>query len=104
MPGYMVFRRDMILNTPFIADWGAISLRKQKKVDKNNKLENKNRKRHTYGIRYKVLVRNKKKNRYDYPHLGPYPITQVWKNGNSNIRQGVVQERIIIIWIKPYRE
>ena len=59
MPGYLVFGLDMILNIPFILDWGSIRLRKQKK-DKNNQLENKNFKSHTYRIQDKVLVCNKK--------------------------------------------
>ena len=59
--GYLVFECDTIINTPFIADWEAIRLRKKKIIDKNNQLENKNRKPHTYIMRYKVLVRNKKK-------------------------------------------
>ena len=29
-PDYLVFERDMMLNTPIIADWEAIRLRKQK--------------------------------------------------------------------------
>ena len=40
-PGQLVFGRDMISNTLFIADWGAIKIRKQIIIYKNNKLENK---------------------------------------------------------------
>ena len=39
-PGQLVFGRDMVLNTPFIADWEAIRRRKQQIIDKNNKMEN----------------------------------------------------------------
>ena len=59
-PGQLIFRHDMIFNTPFIADWEAIRLLKQEIIDKNNQLENKNCKTHTYIIRDKVLVHNKK--------------------------------------------
>ena len=45
-------------------------------------------------MRYKLLVRNKKANKYDETYLGPYPITQVWTNRNFTIRQGAVQEHI----------
>ena len=31
IPGRLIFGRDMILNTPLIADWEAIRLRDQKK-------------------------------------------------------------------------
>ena len=56
----MIFGRDMIINTPFIVDLGSISLRKQKLIDKQNQIENKNRKPHTYIIWNKVSVRKKK--------------------------------------------
>ena len=99
----MVFWRDMILNIPFIADWEAIRLHK-KKIDKNNQLENNNCKRHTYRNQDKVLVRNKKENKYEKTYGGPYPITQVWNNGNVKILWGSVQEHINIRWIKPYHK
>ena len=75
--GQIVFGRDMIINTPFIAYWGTIRRLKSKIIDKNNQLENKNCKPHTFRIRDKVLVRNKKANNYEEPYIGPYPITQV---------------------------
>ena len=53
-PVRLVFGRDMILNTPFLADWEAIRLRKKKIIDKNNQIENKNRRPHIYRIRDKV--------------------------------------------------
>ena len=81
----------MILNTPFIANWEAIMLHKQKILDKNNQLENKHRKLHTNRIWDKVLVRNKKVNKYEKPYVGPYPITQVWTNRNITIRQGAYE-------------
>ena len=102
MPVQKVFVIDMILNTPFKADCEAIRVLKQKLMDKNNQLENKNSKLHTYIIRDKVLVRNKKANKYEEPYVGPYPITQVWTNGNVTILWGTVQERINIRCIKAY--
>ena len=99
----MFFWRDMILNIPFIADWEDIRLRK-KKTDKNNQIENNNCKRHTYRNQDKLLVRNKKGNKYEEPYVGPYPITQVWNNGNVKILWGSVQERINIRCIKHYHK
>ena len=52
-------------------------LRKQKIIYKYNQLENKNRKPHTYIIRDKVLVSNKKSNKYEDLYIVPYLITQV---------------------------
>ena len=91
-PGQMIFGRDMMLNTPFIADWEDITLRKQIIIDKNNQIKNKNCKPHTYIIRDKVLVRNKKVNKYEEPYVGPYPVIQVWTNGNVTILWGAVQQ------------
>ena len=54
-----------------------IRLHKQIMIDKNNQLENKNRKPQIYRIRDKVLVRYKKANNYEEPYVGPYPIAQV---------------------------
>ena len=73
-------------------------------MDNNFQLENKNCKPHTYIIQDKVLVCNKKSNNYEEQYIVPYPITQVWTNGNVTIGQGAVQERINIRWIKPYHE
>ena len=36
---------------------------------------------------------NKEANKYEEPYLVPYPITQVWTNGNFTIFRGAVQER-----------
>ena len=94
----------MILNIPFIADWEAIRLHKKKIIYKNNQLENKNRKMHTYRIRENVLVRKKKSNKYEEPYVRPYPITQIWTNGKVTIRRGTVKKHIKFRWIKPYNE
>ena len=37
-PGQMVFEHDMVLNTPFIADWECNKLHNQKIIDKNNQI------------------------------------------------------------------
>ena len=86
----------MILNTPFIAYQGDIRLRKQKIIDKDTQIENKNCKPHIYIIRDKLLVRNKKENKDEEPYVGPYLINQVWTNVNVTIRWGAVQESINI--------
>ena len=77
---------------------------KKKILDKNNQLKNKNRKPHTYGIRDKVLVCNKKANNYENPYVGTYPITQVWTNVNVTTCWGSTRDRINIIWIKLYKK
>ena len=64
----------------------------------------KNRKPHTHRILDKVLVRNKKSDKYEDPYVGSYQITQLWTDGNVTICQGDVQERMNITWIKRYHE
>ena len=96
MPVHPVFGCDMVLNTPFIAEWGYIRLRKKNIIDKNNQLENNNHKPHTYRIQEKLLVHNKKANKYEETYVGNYPITHVWTNGNITILCGAVQEHINI--------
>jgi hypothetical protein len=39
-PGQLVFGRDMVLNTQYVADWTAIKARKQELIRKNNIIEN----------------------------------------------------------------
>ena len=47
-PGQLVSVHYMLLNTPFITDWEDIRLHKKIIIDRNNQLENKNRKPHIY--------------------------------------------------------
>ena len=100
-PGQLFFVRDMIINNPFITDWEAIRRHKQQLTEKTQS-ENKNRKPHIYRVCEKVLVCNKKSNKYEYPYKVSYPITNVRKNGTVTICRGAVKERIHIRWIKPY--
>ena len=100
----MLFRRDIKLNIPFIADWEAIRTRKKKRRYKNNQLENKNCKPHTYIIHKELLLRKRQENRYENPYVRPCLINQVLTNGNVTIRWGNVQEWIKIIWIKTYHK
>ena len=51
----------MILNNPLINDLWYIRRRKQQLIDKDNWNKNENRKPHTYRLRDKVPVHNKKK-------------------------------------------
>ena len=100
MTSQMVFRRDTILNTPI---WEAIRRRKQQLTDKNNQNKNKNCKLHNYIVCEKVLVRDKRANKYKESYKVPYLIAKVRKNGTITINQGAIQEHINIRWIKPYR-
>ena len=80
----------------------SIRLCNKKIIYKNKQHENKYNKPHTYRIRDKLLVRKKISKKYEERYIGPYPITQVWTNGNVKIRRGAVQERINIRYINTY--
>ena len=56
MPVQLVFRRGMILSTPFIFDWGSSRRYKQELIYKNNQKEYRNSKMHNYIVHNKVLL------------------------------------------------
>ena len=72
----LLFGIVMIKKTPLIADWEAMRLQKKKIIDMNNQLKNQQSKQLTYTILDKVLVLNKKENKYEEPYIGPNLITQ----------------------------
>ncbi len=47
-PGNLVFNRDMFLNIPLIADWHAITLRREHLINKNLIRENQKRRQYDY--------------------------------------------------------
>ena len=65
-------------------------------IRKNSQNKNKNRKRNSYRIHEKVLVRDKKANKYEDTYKAPYHIADVWKNVTAIIGKVAVQERINI--------
>ena len=54
----LVFGRDAIINTKFIADWDYIRQRKQNILHNNNERENAKRIPHTYQIGDKIMLKN----------------------------------------------
>ena len=57
-PMQLVFGRDAIINTKFIADWDYIRQRKQNIIHNNNERENAKRIPHTYQISDKIMLKN----------------------------------------------
>ena len=53
----LVFGRDAIINTKFIADWDYIRQRKQNIIHNNNKRENAQRIPHTYQIGDRIMLK-----------------------------------------------
>jgi hypothetical protein len=92
----------MILNIQHVANWKAITERKQKLINKNTAKENAKWLRHTYKINDQVLVERHQARKLERPYNGPYTITEVFTNGTVTIKKGAVYERINIRRIRPY--
>jgi len=103
-PGQLVFGRDMIMNIKHTANWEYIRMRKQKLIDKNNRIENSKRKAYSYEVGDQVMLRVGTERKYEQPFSGPHSILQVNKNGTVRLQKGAVAETINIRRIEPFRE
>jgi hypothetical protein len=104
-PGQLVFGRDMIYNLKSITDYERLRARKEKYIKLANEMENKNRVDHDYKIGDKVLLyRDGILRKAESPTEGPYTIIEVYSNGTVKIQRGIVQERLNIRRIKPFKE
>jgi len=54
-PGNFAFNRDMFLNIPLIADWHAVTLKREHLINENLMRENQKRRRYDYIPQQKVL-------------------------------------------------
>jgi hypothetical protein len=104
----LVFDRDMIHNIAFRANWDQIQKRKQHIINKSNQKENKDKSQIPY--EYKVgdqvlleilgILR-----KLSTPCTGPYPVTNVYKNGTlriQKVKNVIVSERVNIRGITPF--
>ena len=60
-PGKLVFNRDMFLNIPLIADWHAITLKREHLIHENLLRENQKRRRYDYVPQQRVLKKHWKR-------------------------------------------
>ena len=103
MPMQLVFGRDAIINTKFIADWDYIRQRKQNIIHNNNERENAKRIPHTYQIGDRVMLKKCNQHKYGGPeYKGPYAITTVNDNGTVRIQWRKFYDVVNIRNIKPY--
>ncbi len=65
MPGQLVFGRDMVLNTQYLADRTAIKTQKQDLIRKNTWIENSKRIPHQYWVGDQVMWENHHANKYE---------------------------------------
>ena len=102
MPGQLVFGRDMILNTQYLADWTVIKARKQQLIHKNNIIENSNIP-HQHKVGDKVMLENHCVNKYEQPYKGPYLVMQINTNGTVHFKIGAVTDTVNIRCIHPFK-
>jgi hypothetical protein len=104
-PGNLVFNRDMFLNIPLIADWHAITLRREHLINENLIRENQKRRRYDCLPQQRILKKRWKPRKLDERTSGPYRVLQTHVNGTVTIelRPGV-SERLNIRRIIPYKE
>ena len=96
-PGSLVFNRDMFLNIPLIANWHAITLRREHLIHENLLRENQKRRRYDYMPQQRVLKKRWKPRKLDERTSGPYRVVHTHVNGTVTIelRPGV-SERLNI--------
>ena len=97
-----MFGCNMILNINHTSNWEYIRKRKQEIINKNNDTENKKRKKYTYTMGQKVLVRKGTENKYEQPFAGPYTILKVNQNGTVELQMGAITDTVNIRRIEPF--
>jgi len=105
-PGGLVFRRDMFLDIPLIADIIALQNLRQQGIDRRLLKANAKRRQHEFTVGQLVLKRRtlKASDKALSTFLGPYPIVQVHTNGTVTLQLTQhVRERINIRKLVPYR-
>jgi hypothetical protein len=85
-PCQLVFGTDMIHNIAFRANWDQMQKRKQDIINKSNQKENKSQIPYEYKVGDQVLLETPGiLQKLSTPRTGPYPVTNVYKNGTIRI-------------------
>ena len=92
-PGSLVFNRDMFLSIPLIANWHAVTKRREHLVNENLMHENKKCCRYDYAIDQRVLKKWYKPTKLGPWTSGPYRVAQTHVNGTLTVelQQGVTE-------------
>ncbi len=90
-PGNHIFNRDMFLNIPLIADWHALTQKREHLIHENLIRENQKRKWYDYLPEQCVLKKCWKPRKLDARTSGPYKVLQTQVNGTViiELRPGV---------------
>jgi hypothetical protein len=104
-PGSLVFNRDMFLNIPLIADWHAITQKREHLIYENLIQENLKRRLYDYLPEQHILKKRWKPRKLDKRTSKLYRVLQTQVNGTVTIelRRGV-SERLNTWRVIPYKE
>jgi hypothetical protein len=97
----------MIHIIAFRANWDQIQKRKQDIINKSNQKENKNKSQIPYEYKFgdQVLLEiSGIPRKLSTPRIGPYPVTNIYKNGTIRIQKGILSERVNIRRITPFNQ
>ena len=97
-PGALVFNRDMFLNIPLLADWYAITTKREHVINENLWRMNKKRWRHDYMVGPKVLKLLVDRTKFGERTMCPYIIHHVHVNGAITIKRITEILKQISIW------
>ena len=106
-PGSSVFNRDMFLYIPLIANWHAITPKREHLIHENLLHENQKRRRHDYASQQRVVKKCWKPRKLDERTNGPYRVLQLQTHVNGTVTIELrprVSERLNIRRIIPYKE
>jgi len=104
-PGSLIFNRDMFLNIPLIADWHAITQKREHLINENLIRENSKRRRYDYAVDQQVLKMRHNPHKLGHRAAGPYKVLQTHVNGTLTIElKPGISERINIRRVIPYKE
>ena len=105
-PGQLVFRRDMLFPTTYLANWHQLDERKKQQMQRDNERENAKRIPHDYKVGDLVLIRRdlggEQISKLDCLTHGPYPIVRVHVNGTVTLQRDGFREKINIRRILPF--
>jgi hypothetical protein len=97
-PGNLVFNRDIFLNTPLIADWQAITQKREHLIHENRIQENQKRRWYNYLPEQRVLKKHWKPHKLDARTSGPYRVLQTQVNGTVTIELRLGVSERLNIW------
>jgi hypothetical protein len=104
-PGSLVFNRDMFLNIPLIANWHAITQKREPIIHENLMRENQKRRQYDYLPEQRILKKHWKPCKLDKRTSRPCRVLQTHVNGTViiELRPGV-SVRLNILRVIPYKE